>query len=97
MTRRSFIDAALKAAAGFAILPSAVTYARTWKPVASGLVTPRWIPMTPAMWDPGMLSFARDSETGLVFAVLNGRDVSLCGGAWASPLALPDLKDALKP
>lgn len=31
MTRRSFIDAALKAAAGFAILPGATTYARAWR------------------------------------------------------------------
>lgn len=35
MNRRNFIKSALKAATGFMILPSAVTYARSWKPTTS--------------------------------------------------------------
>lgn len=31
MNRRSFLETLAKAAAGFTILPSATTYARTWK------------------------------------------------------------------
>lgn len=38
MNRRSFLSAMIKAAAGAMILPSAVTYARTWKPTASGIL-----------------------------------------------------------
>ena len=54
MNRRAFFSAAAKAAFGFAILPSAVTYARQWKPLPSGIVAPRWIPMPPEMWDTGL-------------------------------------------
>ena len=51
MNRRNFIKSALKAATGFMILPSAVTYARNWKLMASGLVVPRWIPMPSVEWN----------------------------------------------
>jgi len=54
MNRRNFIGAALRAAAGFAILPSATTYVRAWKPTPAGLVTPRWIPTPPEAWDKGV-------------------------------------------
>jgi hypothetical protein len=37
MNRRSFLTRLATAAAGFTILPSAVTYARTWKVAESGL------------------------------------------------------------
>jgi hypothetical protein len=39
MNRRNFFKSLAKAAAGFAILPSAVTYARTWKRTSD-----LWIP-----------------------------------------------------
>jgi len=40
MNRRGFLSAMLRAGAGFAVLPSALTYARTWQPTRSGLVMP---------------------------------------------------------
>lgn len=61
MNRRNFIGAALRAAAGFAILPSAATYVRAWKP------TPRRIPTPPEAWDMRMFSIVTDPETGLTF------------------------------
>lgn len=39
-TRRSFFRQLALGVAAFGILPSAVTYARTWKPLASGVVVP---------------------------------------------------------
>ena len=42
MNRRSFFSTIAKAAAGFAILPSAVTYARHWKTINSGIVVPEY-------------------------------------------------------
>ncbi len=47
MNRRSFFTNIAKAAVGFAILPTATTYARNWKPVRldSGIYTlnPEWV------------------------------------------------------
>lgn len=55
MNRRSFFSAVAKAAAGFAILPAATTYARQWKRVSMGatiyqipvserlIVNPAWV------------------------------------------------------
>lgn len=40
MRRRDFFRTLATAAAGFAILPSAGTYARTWKRAASGILVP---------------------------------------------------------
>ncbi len=40
MNRRSFISSMLKAAVACAVLPAATTYARAWKPLASGVVVP---------------------------------------------------------
>lgn len=40
MNRRGFLGAMLKAGAAFAVLPSALTYARQWKPTDAGLVVP---------------------------------------------------------
>jgi hypothetical protein len=68
VNRRNFIQSALKAAAGFSILPSALTYARSWKPTAGGVVVPtfqqiywesRWIPMPVAEWEAGCLDALR--------------------------------------
>ena len=39
-TRRSFFSRLAVGIAAFSILPSALTYARTWKPMASGVVVP---------------------------------------------------------
>lgn len=38
MNRRGFLGAMLKAGVGAMILPPAVTYARQWKPTASGIL-----------------------------------------------------------
>lgn len=40
MNRRGFLLSMLKAAVACAVLPGAVTCARTWKPLASGVVVP---------------------------------------------------------
>lgn len=40
MNRRGFFGMVGAAAAGFVILPSAATYARSWKPTAAGV----WVP-----------------------------------------------------
>lgn len=37
MNRRSFLSSMLRAGAAFAVLPPAITYARQWKPTASGI------------------------------------------------------------
>lgn len=41
MNRRSFLSSLLKGVVSAAILPSAVTYTRTWKTADSGLIIPR--------------------------------------------------------
>ena len=46
MNRRSFLTAMLQAGAACAVLPPALTYARTWKRVESGLLTPVFDPAT---------------------------------------------------
>jgi hypothetical protein len=62
MDRRSFFTTIAKAAAAFAVLPAATTYARSWKPLPSGLLVPEgeevmwrlikvWIPMPLLHWD----------------------------------------------
>ena len=59
MNRRSFIEAAIKAAAGFAILPGAATYARRWvaarEPVTYYRRENLWVPMPPAEWSEGAI------------------------------------------
>ncbi|MDE2096200.1 MAG: hypothetical protein KGL39_03070 [Patescibacteria group bacterium] len=40
MNRRNFLSVLAKAAAGFTILPSAVTYQRQWKPNSTGIMVP---------------------------------------------------------
>lgn len=45
MNRRNFLGKLLVGAAAFAILPSATTYARSWKPLGSGILVPNpeWV------------------------------------------------------
>lgn len=42
MNRRGFLSTMLKAAVACAVLPAATTYARTWKPLPSGIVIPEY-------------------------------------------------------
>jgi len=76
MDRRNFIATALRAAAGFAILPAATTYARRWAPTTRW--TPGaidswfrrenlWVPTPAETWDNGVFSFVLDPLTGLTF------------------------------
>jgi len=60
-SRRSFFGTLTKGVAAFAILPSSLTYARTWKPTASGLLEPLTIPSSVE------IETFTDPDTGLVF------------------------------
>jgi hypothetical protein len=40
INRRGFLSGILKAGIGAMVLPSALTYARVWKPTASGVIVP---------------------------------------------------------
>lgn len=42
MNRRGFLSTMLKVAVACAVLPAATTYARTWKPLPSGIVIPEY-------------------------------------------------------
>lgn len=52
-TRRDFFRSLALGVAGFAILPSATTYARTWKPLASNIFVPAGSAIE---FPPGLLS-----------------------------------------
>jgi hypothetical protein len=69
MNRRSFIEAALKAAAGFAILPSATAYVRRWKPTPATFYRREnlWVPMPSSEWDATMLSITPAHKALVMF------------------------------
>ena len=73
MNRRGFLSAMLRAGAGFAVLPSALTYARTWQPTRSGLVVPSVVVPLPlgARYHQIVLSYP--TAGGTIFSPLVGQ------------------------
>lgn len=75
MNKREFFKTLGKAALGFAILPSAVTYARTWKPISTSnpIVVPNPIIVPNPQWISADYELLRLRQEGPFLYVIHER------------------------
>ena len=75
MNRRSFLATMLRLGVGAAILPAAVTYARTWKATAGGILVADYVPVPLAIGDSVLASTTRrlfDEQAVLAIKAMAG-------------------------